>query len=78
MDNYNQVVSRNKCTTDTFTIYEEDSRDACDVIFTMTITNKRPISDTRRLNYGILYEIVDENITRICGVVNRDQISKDG
>lgn len=40
MDNYNRAASRNKCTTDTSTIYEEDGKEACDVVFS-TITESQ-------------------------------------
>lgn len=70
MDDYNRAAARNRCTTDSFTIYEDDGKEVCDVIFTIAIKNKKPENDLRKLNYRILYEISDENITRICGVVN--------
>lgn len=70
MDDYNRAG----CTTDSFTIYEDDGKEVCDVIFTIAIKNKRPENDLRKLNYRILYEISDENITRICGVVNQSLI----
>lgn len=74
MDEYNRTTTGNKCTTDSFTVYEDNGEAVCDVTFTMVIRNRRPENDVRKLKYQILYEVSDENVTRICGVVDKNLI----
>lgn len=46
------------------------------MIFSMAITNRRPASDSRKLNYRIVYEVDEINVTRACGVIDEGQLEE--
>lgn len=76
MDKYNRATTGNRCVTDTFTIYEENGKEVCDVIFSIVITNRRLARDSHRLNYRIVYEVDEINVIRGCGVIDVGQLEE--